>query len=91
MLKPNYITLAGSELARSWFDLDSVMEFGFYCVCLCTQLFSKTFSVHDHVYSKRDRFSISLTGNLVNEFALDWSVKIPPRIGNELLNSVFGC
>jgi len=28
-LKPNSITLAGSELVRSWFELDSVMEFGF--------------------------------------------------------------
>ena len=28
-LKPNSITLAGSELVRSWFEPDSVMEFGF--------------------------------------------------------------
>jgi len=29
MPKPNSITLAGSELVRSWFEPDSVMEFGF--------------------------------------------------------------
>ena len=29
-LKPNSITLAGSELIRRWFEPDSVMEFGFY-------------------------------------------------------------
>jgi len=29
-LKPNSITLVGSELVRSWFEPDSVMEFGFY-------------------------------------------------------------
>jgi len=29
-LKPNSITLAGSELVRSWFETDSVMEFGFH-------------------------------------------------------------
>jgi len=29
-LKPNSITLAGLELVRSWFEPDSVMEFGFY-------------------------------------------------------------
>jgi len=27
--KPHSITLAGSELIRSWFEPDSVMEFGF--------------------------------------------------------------
>jgi len=27
--KPNSITLAGSELVRSWFEPDSIMEFGF--------------------------------------------------------------
>ena len=31
LLKPNSITLAGSKLVRSWFEPDSVMEFGFYC------------------------------------------------------------
>jgi len=30
LLKPNSITLADSELVRSWFESDSVMEFGFY-------------------------------------------------------------
>ena len=29
-LKPNSITLASSELVLSWFEPDSVMEFGFY-------------------------------------------------------------
>jgi len=29
LLKPNSIMLAGSELVRSWFESDSVMEFGF--------------------------------------------------------------
>jgi len=29
-LKPNSITLSGSKLVRSWFEPDSVMEFGFY-------------------------------------------------------------
>ena len=28
-LKPTSITLAGWELVRSWFEPDSVMEFGF--------------------------------------------------------------
>jgi len=28
-LKPNSITLAGSELVLSWFEPDRVMEFGF--------------------------------------------------------------
>ena len=32
-LKPNSITLAGSELVRRWFELDGVMEFGFEPVC----------------------------------------------------------
>ena len=32
-LKPNSITLVGSELVRSWFEPDSVMEFGFEPVC----------------------------------------------------------
>jgi len=32
-LKPNSITLAGSEMARSWFEPDNVMEFGFEPVC----------------------------------------------------------
>jgi len=27
--KPNSITLAGSKLVQRWFELDSVMEFGF--------------------------------------------------------------
>jgi len=31
-LKPNSITLAGSELVRRWFELDSVMELGFYLI-----------------------------------------------------------
>jgi len=31
--KPNFITLAGSELVRIWFEPDSVMEFGFILVC----------------------------------------------------------
>ena len=35
-LKPNSITLAGSELVRSWFELDIVMEFGFYYARPCT-------------------------------------------------------
>jgi len=30
LLKPNSITLVGSELVRSWFEPDSAMEFGFY-------------------------------------------------------------
>jgi len=30
LLKPSSITLAGSELVRSWFESDSVVEFGFY-------------------------------------------------------------
>ena len=29
-LKPNSITLVGSEMVRSWFEPDSEMEFGFY-------------------------------------------------------------
>ena len=29
LLKPNSITLVGSELVRSWFEPDSVMEFDF--------------------------------------------------------------
>ena len=29
-LKPNSITLAGSELVRSWLEPDNVTEFGFY-------------------------------------------------------------
>ena len=29
LLMPNSITLDGSELVRSWFEPDSVMEFGF--------------------------------------------------------------
>jgi len=28
-IKPNSITLAGSQLVRSWFEPASVMEFGF--------------------------------------------------------------
>jgi len=28
-LKPNSITLVGSEMVRSWFEPDSVIEFGF--------------------------------------------------------------
>ena len=28
LLKPNSISLVGSELVRSWFEPDSVMEFG---------------------------------------------------------------
>jgi len=32
-LKPNSITLVGSELVWSWFEPDSVMEFGFEPVC----------------------------------------------------------
>ena len=35
-IKPNSITLAGSELVRSWFESDSVMEFGFYSAVGCT-------------------------------------------------------
>jgi len=34
MLKPNSITLVGSELVRSWFEPDSVINFGFYRVTL---------------------------------------------------------
>jgi len=29
LLKPNSITLAGSEVVRSWFESVGVMEFGF--------------------------------------------------------------
>jgi len=29
-LKPNSITLVGSELVQNWFEPDTVMEFGFY-------------------------------------------------------------
>ena len=33
LLKPNSISLVGSELVRSWFEPDSVMEFDFEPVC----------------------------------------------------------
>jgi len=31
-IKPNSITLAGSELVRSWFEPDSVMEIGLIAI-----------------------------------------------------------
>ena len=40
-LKPNSITLAASELVRSWFEPDSVMEFGFNkYLGLCVEIYT---------------------------------------------------
>ena len=51
-LKPNSITLAGSELVRSRFEPDSVMEFGFYPSLKKEQPLSGTVcqEIHCHHY-----------------------------------------
>jgi len=69
-INPNSITLAGSELApnrfgagselvRSWFHLDSIMEFGFKSYTASTAVKINVLKQRPHINLLNEHFSLS--------------------------------
>jgi len=61
LLNPNSITLSGSKLVRSWFEPDSVMEFGFEPVCDQLRTRFEPASVMEFGFYQKNNASIKLS------------------------------